>query len=304
MWALYRDLNTFLKEKFGEKVYKISIDAGFSCPNLDGKISESGCTFCNNLSILPKDHKRDVNIEKQLEDGIEYMRKRHKSDKFIAYLQPYSNTYAGVDKLKRIYEPLITNEKVAGLAISTRPDCVDEKILDYIARVQEKKYLWLEFGLQSASNDTLKRINRGHSYEDFVKSFQMAASRKIPVCVHIILGFPWESKDMMLSTVRELSDLGIFGIKIHALHILKGTGLYDDYLGGKVDLLSFDSYVNLVTDSLEILNPDIVIHRLTGEGPRELTAAPEWIFNKLKVINAVKAELVKRCSYQGINFRS
>jgi uncharacterized protein len=303
MQAPYRDLNRFLQDKFGEKVQKVSINAGFSCPNLDGKISDSGCIFCNNESILPRDLNCEKNILKQLEEGITYIKKRHKARQFIAYLQPYSNTYASLDKLREIYEPLINQKDVYALAISTRPDCVDKETLDYIAELSKKKYLWLELGLQSASDETLKRINRGHTFADFLKAFKGATERNIPVCVHLILGFPWETRETMLDTVKTISDLNPFGIKIHALHVVKNTKLYDDYEKGVVKLLSFDSYVNLVADALEIMNPEIVIHRLTGEGPRDITVAPDWIFNKMAVINAIKNELEKRGSCQGSKYR-
>jgi len=299
---LYNDLNSFLRDKFGGKVYKVSIDAGFTCPNLDGKISKDGCIFCNNESIFPKGHDRTKEPIVQLEEGIEYIKKRHKADKFIAYLQPFSNTYASLGALKKIYDPLIKSDQIVALAASTRPDCVNDEVLDYLETLQREKYLWLELGLQSSHSGTLKRINRGHSYGDFLKAFGKATERRIDVCVHIILGLPEETPKMMIETVKKLSTLGIFGIKMHSLHVLKNTKLCEEYLKGDIKLMDLDSYVNTVVKCLEVMDPKIVIHRLTGEGPKELTVAPNWVLNKLAVLNAVKAELLKKGSYQGIKF--
>lgn len=299
---LYNDLGTFLKKKFKKKMYKVSIDAGFSCPNLDGKLSEEGCMFCNNESIAPRATGNSVDIAKQLNDGMDYIGKRHKAEGFIAYLQKNSNTYGETERLREIYFSLADNERVEAIAISTRPDCIDEGILKLICDLRKKKYVWLEMGLQSSSDETLKRINRNHDLNCFLRSFDSANSLGIPVCVHVIFGLPGEGRQEALNTIKLLSELGVFGVKIHSLHVVKNTQLYDQFKKGNMDLMSKQEYVSLVADALEIMSPDIVIHRLTGEGPREITVAPQWSFNKMDVMNCIKDELKKRGSCQGFKY--
>ncbi len=296
---LYNDLSSFLKNKFGDKVYKVSLKGPFGCPNLDGKISNDGCIFCNNESITPAEYEQGDDLKVQLRNGMDYIRERHNANLFIAYLQQYSNTYAHLKDLREIYEPLLIPPEVVGMAVATRPDCVDEEIINYMAHLKQKKYFWLELGLQSCHDTTLSLINRGHKYDDFVYALKLAQSRDIPVCVHVIFGLPGENRDMMLETVKRLSSMKIFGIKIHSLHVVKNTRLYDQYKNGNIEFMDMDEYAELVADSLEYLDPDIVIHRLTGEGPKDLTVAPDWIFNKLKVINMIKEKLKNRGSFQG-----
>lgn len=299
----YNLFSSYLKKKFNEKVYKVTLDAGFSCPNRDGTLSSSGCIFCDDSGSFSQAHSNELDVGKQLEVGMETLKKRFKAKKFLSYFQAYSNTYKPVDKLKLLYDKALTPDDVVGLSIGTRPDCVDDEKLDLIASYSKTKEVWLEFGLQSANDKTLKMINRGHDYKCFENAYLKAKDRNINVCVHVILGFMNETYDEIMYTAKTLAKLNIDGIKFHMLCVLKNTQLEKIYNKNKFELLNEDEYVNLVCDFLEVLPPTTTIHRIAGNGLNKLLIEPHWIMNKFETLNKIDRTLEKRNSYQGIKYQ-
>lgn len=294
----YRSINQFLKEKFGVRVFKISLNGGFSCPNRDGTKNSFGCIYCNPESNRPA-ASRGKNIKDQLVEGIEYARKRHHAGKFIPYFQHFSNTYADISVLKKLYHDAITHPDVVGLSISTRPDCISDETLKLLEDLGKKTFLWLELGLQSANDKTLNLLNRSHTVRDFCDAVNAAHGHGINTCAHIILGLPDETRVDMLHTIKTLNILKIGGIKIHNLHVLKNTVLAGMYARGEINMLTQKEYASLVVDCLEHLSPDVLIHRFNSHSPRNLTITPEWSVNKLGTLNAVHAELERRNTWQG-----
>ncbi|MBU2590752.1 MAG: TIGR01212 family radical SAM protein [Nitrospinota bacterium] len=296
----YRTINETLRAHFGEKVSKISVDGGMSCPNLDGTISSEGCIYCLNGSHYGKNSIRALSVREQILNGIDYIRNvKPEMNKFIAYFQAYSNTYADTDYLKKIYEEALSIDRIVGLSIATRPDCLDKEKIELLKTISQKKYLWLELGLESMHNKTLTAINRGHTFETFREAVIMAQEAGIQVCAHTILYLPGEKRKDILQTAAALAELRVEGVKLHHLHILKGTKLYNTHQSGNVFLPTLQEYVQTVVDFIEYLPPDTVIHRVAGDAPKELLVAPDWSGNKLRIINEVKKELKSRGSYQG-----
>jgi len=295
----YRVYSHFLKQQFGHRVHKISVDAGFSCPNRGDDRGGSGCLFCDPHGSGATGIARRLPIRGQLEHGKEIMRRKYKAKQFIAYFQPFSNTYAPVETLRSYYNEALEVEDVVGLAIGTRPDCVPPEVLDLLEHYNRRTDLWLELGLQSCHNATLTFLRRGHDYAAFLDAVSGIQQRSIPLCVHIILGLPGETHARMLETADEMARLRVDGIKIHLLHILKGTPLGDMYTQGGIEVLSQEEYVNLAVDFLERLHPDTLIHRLTGDGPRDSLLAPLWSLNKWEVLNAIDNTFARRNSRQG-----
>lgn len=289
----YNQYSQYLQDIFGCKVYKITIDAGFSCPNRDGKISTKGCIFCDEGGSFSQ-------APPSIEANIERLKKRFKAEKFISYFQAFSNTYAPVEKLKPLYDSAVAHPDIIGLSIGTRPDCVDEEKLDLIASYKDNdRMVWIEYGLQTVHNKTLDFINRGHSFEDFVKAVEWTKARDINTCAHVIIGLPGETRDDILETARTIAKLGVDGVKIHLLCVMKNTELERLYNKGEISLLSPDEYVSIVCDFLELLPPSVTIHRLAGNGLKELLVAPQWLNEKFKVLNMIDRELDRRGSYQG-----
>ncbi len=295
----YNQYSQHLKELFNCKVYKITLDAGFNCPNRDGTISTGGCIFCDTGGSFSQAHSNLLSIDKQIEESKKRLKKRFKAEKFIAYFQAFTNTYASVDKLKNIYDEALTDPDVIGLSIGTRPDCVDEEKINLISSYAKDNYVWLEYGLQSAHNKTLDIINRGHAVEDFIKAVKITQNKNINICTHVILGLPGETKKEMLETARLLADIGIDGIKIHLLCALKGTKLEKMYHNNEFKPLEINEYVDIVCDYIEILPPNVTMHRLAGNGLNEILVAPEWLPEKFKVLNMIDKELEARNSFQG-----
>ena len=294
--------NTFseeLKRVFGCKVQRISVDAGFTCPNRDGTLSSNGCIFCGGHGSGSFGIRRDLIISAQLEDGKEVMRRKYRAEKFIAYFQAYSNTYASVPRLRELYSEACTTSDIVGLIVATRPDCLPEEILDYLQELSDKTYLWLEIGMQSIHDRSLTFIKRRHTQACSVEAVQRARSRGLKVCVHIILGLPGETRGEMLATAGELNRLGVDGVKLHLLHVMKGTQLADMYGRGEVTVLCRDEYAGLVCDFLELLEPRILIHRLTGDGGHDNLVAPLWSLKKFEILNLIDAELARRGTRQG-----
>lgn len=296
----YYKFSKYLKERFGCRVYKVSIDAGFSCPNKDGKLSNDGCIYCDNRAFSLNTRIPPRPIETQIEEGIIYGKQRYSAEKFIVYFQAHTNTYAPLEILKARYDAVRKFNDVAGIAIGTRPDCVNEEILDLIESYSRDYEVWLEYGLQSIHKRTLELINRGHFYEDFLEAVELTRKRpRIKICAHVIIGLPDEKKEDMLETASELGHLKLDGIKIHPLHVIKGTKLEEFSKNNSYRLMKLDEYVSLAADFLEYLWPNTVIQRITADCPRELLAGPFWILEKNKVIEKIENALLKEDRFQG-----
>ena len=297
----YNQFSAYLKNRFGAKVYKITIDAGFSCPNRDGTISKGGCIFCDDSGSFSQAHSNLLSIENQVNEGIKTLSARFKAEKFMSYFQAYTNTYRPVNELEKIYKASLNNPDIVGISIGTRPDCVDEDKLSLISDISKDYYTWLEYGLQSSHDKTLLKINRGHDYDCFLRAYDKTKEKGINVCVHVIFGL-WESRDEILQTAQRLAALKIDGIKIHMLCALKGTKLAQMYENKEIDFMSEDEYVSLVCDFLEILPSQTTVHRLAGNGFRKTLIAPRWLGAKLDCLNKIDREFLKRNSYQGAKF--
>lgn len=297
---LYNDYSSYLKRKFGHRVYKIGLDGGFSCPNRDGTKGREGCLYCSEDGSRSNYSNPKDPISKQLEARIKYLKETRGARKFIAYFQAFTNTYAAPDQLKQIYDEVLPFKEVVGISIGTRPDTIDNKKLDLISSYKEKYEVWIEYGLQSIHDSTLKAINRAHSFGDFVNALNLTKEFEIPVCAHVILGLPGETREDMMETAMTLSSLKVEGVKIHLLHILKGCALEKLYNEGGIKLLEQDEYVGLVCDFLENLSSDIIIQRLTGEGARRNHVAPLWALDKITTIKKIGQTLRARSSRQGI----
>jgi radical SAM protein (TIGR01212 family) len=294
--------NTFseeLKRVFGCKVQRLSVDAGFTCPNRDGSVGTTGCIFCGGKGSGSYGILRGGCIAEQLEHAKEIMVRKYKAARFIAYFQSYSNTYAPVERLRALYDEALSVPDVVGLIVGTRPDCLPEETLDLLAEYARRCYFWLELGLQSPLDRTLSAIGRGHDLASFTTAVQQCQRRGIRVCAHIILGLPGESREEMLSGADFLNRCGVDGVKIHLLHVMRGTPLEELYQLGEVPLLDRDSYVGLVSDFLERLDPRIVVQRLTGDGNRKDLVAPLWSLAKFEVLNCIDHEMERRKTRQG-----
>ena len=295
----YNDFNTYLRDIFGCRVQKITIDAGFSCPNRDGKIATGGCIYCNDRGSGSGARARGLSITEQIVQGKEALAKRYKAKKFIAYFQAFSNTYAPIDRLKSLYEEALAVDDVVGLSIGTRPDCVDEPILALLQQYGMNTLVWIEYGLQSAHDATLALINRGHDFKCFAQAVDATRNRGIKICAHVILGLPHENEKHMLATADAIADLGIDGIKLHLLYIIKGTKLADLYGQGAYKCLEQQEYVDLVCDFLERIPQDMVVQRLTGDPHPQELVAPMWSLKKMETIALIQATLDARDSWQG-----
>ena len=292
----YYPYSQYLRKTFNKKVYKITLDAGFYCPNRDGTISKGGCLFCDEVGSFSRCNEQKLSIKEQIESSIEKLSSQFKAEAFIAYFQSYSNTYAPVEKLKTIYDSVFENEKIVSISIGTRPDCVDGEKLDLISRYPEP---WIEYGLQSAKDETLKFINRGHDFECFKKAVIETKKRNIKVCAHVILGFPNETKEDMLNTAYELSKLNIDGIKIHMLTILKDSPLLKYYSENPFYLMDMEQYCSIVCDILEILPKTCNIQRIAGTGYSETTIEPKWVNRRFEILNLIDKMMLQRNSFQG-----
>lgn len=294
----YRTLSSFLRERFGCRVRKITVDAGLTCPNRDGTVGIGGCIYCNERGS-GTGASRTQTVGEQIESAKEFMRKRYGVEKYIVYFQSFSNTYAPVERLERLYREALDAEDVVGLAIGTRPDCVPEETLDLIGEVGRRTYVTIEYGLQSAHDKTLARINRGHGFESFRDAVERTRRRNIDVTVHVILGLPGETKEDMLETARAIGNMGIRGVKIHLLYVVRGTRLHDMFASGEYTCLTSDAYADIVADFLAVLPPDMVIHRLTGDPHRDELVAPEWALDKEANLAAIRRVMEERNIVQG-----
>ena len=295
---LYRDLNTALRERFGCRVQKISLDAGLTCPNRDGRVGFGGCIYCNPLGS-GTGASRSQSITDQLESGKAFLRRRYKAQKFIAYFQSFSNTYAPIGILRRLYEEALSVPDIVGLTIGTRPDCVEDPVLDLVTEMSQRTYVLMEYGLQSAHDRTLSVINRGHTVEAFRDAVIRTRARGLDICVHVILGLPGEDKTDMLDTARALAEMDIQAIKIHLLYVIRDTPLHRLYDRGDYACLSREAYVDIVCDFLALLPPHVIIHRLTGDPHREEFVAPWWALEKQVNLQMIRETLQVRGIWQG-----
>ena len=295
----YSDYNAYLRELFGERVQKISIDAGLSCPNRDGRLSRLGCIYCNEKGSGSGLSEKGLSIREQIEAGKIGSMKKYKAKKFLAYFQSYSNTYTTVGHMKALYDEALSCEGMVGMAIGTRPDCIDPEKLDLIQTYAKDYLVWIEYGLQSVHDDTLKRINRGHTFQDFSRAVDLSRNRGIQICTHVILGLPGENRDMMLETARTLADGGINGIKIHLLYVIRGTPLEKLWQRGSYAPMEQAEYVEMVCDFLELLPKHIIIQRITGDPHPDELMAPLWASRYRETFNLIQDLLEKRDTFQG-----
>lgn len=304
MWGEkpYRSLDFQLKQQFGEKVYKLSLNGGMTCPNRDGKVGTGGCIFCSAGGSGDFAADRRLSITEQIRVQKEALRGKKPAKKYIAYFQAYTNTYAPVEYLEKIFTEALADEEVVALSIGTRPDCLPEDVLDLLGRLNENKPVWVELGLQTIHEKTAKFIRRGYELPCFDRAVEGLRSRGIDVIVHTILGLPGESRGDVLETVRYLNGCDIQGIKLQLLHFLRGTDLGTLYEEQNLQALSMEEYIDLVIQCLEILSPDITVHRLTGDGPKDLLIAPLWSSGKRTVLNQIHKEMKERRTWQGRSF--
>ena len=298
----YNAFSAELKRVFGCKVQRISVDAGFNCPNRDGTLDTEGCIFCGGQGSGSFGIRRDLHVAAQLEDGKEVMRRKYRAQKFIAYFQAYSNTYAPLEQLRSLFNEALTVSNMVGIVVATRPDCLPDTVLDYLSELSKQTYFWLELGVQTSCDKSLALINRHHDYACSVSAIERSKAHGLRVCAHVILGLPGETRQDMLATVEELNKLGVDGVKLHLLHVMRGTSLAEIYARGEIELFDRDSYVGLVCDALERLDPAILIHRLTGDGGQDNLVAPLWSLKKFEVLNLIDAELERRGTQQGVRF--
>ena len=298
----YHTWNYHLNQLCGGKVFKVSLNAGFTCPNIDGTKGYGGCTYCSNAGSGDFAGNPNDDLVRQFEQVKTALHQKWPQAKYIGYFQAFTNTYAPLPVLREKYETILALDNVVGLSIATRADALPDEVVDYLAELSQRTYLVVELGLQTIHDETGKRINRGHSYAEFRAGYQKLRERGIPVCVHIINGLPGETREMMLETVRELAKLELHCIKIHLLHLLKGTAMAAEYARGEFELLSLEEYVQIVCDQLELLPPEVVVQRLTGDGAKDDLIGPLWSLKKFVVLNEIDKELVQRDSFQGKRF--
>lgn len=305
-WGHKRRFNSYseyFKKKFGSRVQKLSIDAGFTCPNRDGSVGVGGCTYCNNEAFNPSYCHPDKSVVQQILEGIEFHTNRYRrAENYLAYFQAYSNTYASIRTLKHIYSQALNFKEITGIVIGTRPDCIDEEKLFYFSNLSKKKYLIIEYGLESCYNQTLSRINRGHTFEDAEKAIIMTSQYGINVGAHIIFGLPCETKNQMLDQAEILSKLPLNTIKFHQLQIVKGTVLEKEYYSNpySFNFLGLDEYIDFVVDFTELLNPNIVIERFAGEVPPRFLAGPSWgLIRNDQLLAKIEKRLEERNTWQG-----
>lgn len=299
----YHSFDYMLKERFGEKIYKVALNGGMTCPNRDGTLGSRGCIFCSAGGSGDFAGNRQDSITQQIEKQASSIRQKRGVAKFIAYFQAYTNTYAPVDYLRKIYTKAISHPDIVAVSIGTRPDCLDKDILQLLDELNQKKPVWVELGLQTIHETTAQYIRRGYPLSCFEQAVSELRKRNLDVIVHTILGLPGENRNDILSTIEYLNHQDIQGIKLQLLHVLKGTDLADDYLAGKFQVYTMEEYLDLVIDCLEHLNPEIVIHRLTGDGPKDLLIAPLWSSAKRTVLNTLHRKCKLQHSFQGKKYK-
>ena len=295
-------VNTFgqhMLRKHRERVHKIAINAGFTCPNRDGSKGIGGCTFCNNSSFNPTE-KQPLTIAEQINNGKQVIQKRTGAQRYLAYFQAYTNTYADVSQLAQQYEQALAEDNVIGLSIGTRPDCVPGEVLDLLCHYRDQGHtVWLELGLQSAHDKTLDAINRGHDFAEYADAIRAAQTRQLPVCTHLILGLPGEDYQMNQQTLSQVLDLGVEGLKLHPLHVVKGTQLARQWKHDEYQPMEMQNYIDSAVNLIELTPEEVIYHRITGTAQHNILLAPYWCTKKWAVLNGIEDEFIKRNSYQG-----
>ena len=296
----YYPFGEYLKRRFGCKVHKVSLHAGFTCPNRDGKAGVGGCTYCVNESFSPQAGKPARPVREQMADGMAYMRARYRAKKFFAYFQAFSNTYAPVEKLRALYDEAISFPDVVGLDIGTRPDCVSAEVLDLVESYTGKVEVWLEYGLQSAHDATLRRVNRGHDFATFCDAVERTRGRNIRICAHVILGLPGETREQMMQTALALQPLGLDAVKLHHLYVARGTPLEAEHRAGRLRLFSAREYVEVACDFLERIPDTVAVQRLVGDTTSAgVLVAPTWPESKTEILRLIAQEFQRRGTRQG-----
>ena len=294
----------FLQQKFGKRVQKVSIDAGFTCPNVDGTVTTGGCAFCDNRSFSPSRRVPKIAVVDQINNGIERLKRRYTCDHFTAYFQPATHTYAPVDRLRRLYDEALSHPSVVAMAIGTRPDCVPDDVLDLLEEFGQRTYLSVEYGMQTMHDRSLDWMNRGHHHDAFLDAMERSRGRGFEICAHAILGLPGESHEDMLATARELARLRVDSVKIHNLYAVEKTPLADQVRSGEVTLIERDAYINALVEFLELLPPATIVERISGDAPPDYFVGPSWCQDKSAVRLALDAELERRDTWQGRRFEA
>lgn len=299
----YHTWNYHLREKFGSKVFKVSLNGGFSCPNKDGTKGFGGCSYCSGSGSGDFAGKPQLSITEQFESVKNDLHKKWKEAKYIPYFQANTNTYAPLCVLKEKYEEALSQENVVGLSIATRADCLSDDVVDYLCDISKRTYLIVELGLQTIFDETGERINRGHSYQEFLDGYNKLKTRGINICVHLIDGLPGETKEMMIESAKTVAKLEPHCVKLHLLHILKDTRIAKEYENGDFSLLTLEEYVDIIVSQLEYFSEETIIQRLTGDGGRESLIGPLWSLKKFVVLNEIDKEMIRRDTYQGKKFQ-
>jgi radical SAM protein (TIGR01212 family) len=300
----YNSFGSYIREKFGARVYKVNVDAGFTCPNRDGTIGTTGCIYCNNDSFRPNSCKPTLSISDQIRNGITHVKKRYKAEKVLVYFQPYTNTYAPVKELERLYKEALLEPSVIGLAIGTRPDTVDEEKIQLLEELAKKHFILIEYGLQSIYDRTLVFINRGHDYNSFLKAIDMTKNKGIYIGAHVIVGFPTESLEEMLFMADEISHMPVDFLKIHQLQVIKDTPLEIMYRENPFHVFDYEEYLDFVSEFIGRLSPKIVLQRLFATAPDKILIAPRWDKSRQEILRDIGKRLVSRDIYQGKNLKS
>jgi len=301
----YLNYNTILKSEFSERVQKISVNAGFTCPNRDGSKGTGGCTYCNNQSFSPGYAKPIKSVTEQIEEGIAFFHHKYEAQKYLAYFQSYTNTYDKLENLTRIYEEALKNPKIAGIVVGTRPDCVSIELLDYFTELSKRYYVMIEYGVESTCDDTLQLINRGHDYASAEEAVRKTAGKGLRTAAHLILGLPGESREIILSHADNVSELPLTAIKLHQLQLVKGTVMARQYAENPemFKMMTAAEYIELVIDFLERLNPEIAVERFVSQSPEQLLIAPHWGLKNFEFVHKIEKRLKERNTWQGRLFR-
>ena len=299
----YNAFGAHMRNKFGTKVYKVNVDAGFTCPNRDGTLGLSGCIYCNNDSFRPGSCSPALSVREQVENGISYIKRRYKAERFLAYFQPFTNTYGPVEELERLYEEALAAPSVIGLAIGTRPDAVDETKLRLLEALASRNFILVEYGLQSIYDKSLNFINRGHDYDTFLNALRLTAGRGIHIGAHIIVGFPTETREEMLAMAEEVSLLPVEFLKVHQLQVVRDTPLERMFGAHPFHTFEYEEYLDFIVDFIERLSPEIVMQRLFATAPDSILVAPQWGKNRHEILRDIEKSLAQRDTYQGRRYR-
>lgn len=295
----YYKYSSFIQQHFGKKIHRVSVDGGFTCPNVDGTVATGGCVYCDNRSFSPSRRLKRKSIEAQIEHSLPILEEKYCPDGYLAYFQPATNTYAPIEKLRRLYDEALVNPSIEGLIIGTRPDCAADDVLDLLQSYTDRYFVSIEYGLQTIHQRSLDWMNRGHDAACFFEAVERTRGRGIDICAHVILGLPGESVDDMLATIKAVAATPIDGIKIHSLHVVKNTPMEEQYRRGEIPIMERDEYLDVLIAALELLPPSMVIHRLTGDAPGDYLIAPQWPVRKAEFLHHLQRQMESRGTWQG-----